>query len=627
MLKKTTTALLGLFLLASPLDASADQLSDLQAQIQTLLARVAALKAQSSQSTLSAQTKAADTACAKLSKNLSRGMRGDEVKQLQLFLNGQGYLASDSATGLFGPATERAVQKWQAQNAVASSGMAGYGTVGPRTRAALATKCGGSLSLRGSVDGRVQIQVKKMGENFLWTNGAKLPLSYTVSGSGSPSQFGLCAIWTDEFGRSLLVENGEGCDTLPKWGTSSEELDVNRVFDFGESDLTSVGKELLRNIGTGIRVGFKFRIIDATNVKTIESLLAAPSIAEDDTSVFNVKIAKETMDAAGRNERRVSDVKQLQLALELYFDAHGRYPPGFDRGAPSALSVLVTERYIDRLPTDPYSKSMYRYASRANGRGYVIGTTMEIAPDGQKFGDSRLPFKYLDGEIPADGGMFNCAISKGVYCAGELIEEPVAANKPPVISSFTGLTSATVGQPITWTVNAYDPEGGALSYQIYWGDELVPVNPSSNQGMTPSPNTTFSHTYAYPKAGTYTLSAYVHDSAGNQAGTERMVTIVNIGTLPIANVDLKVNGSDGPLTLSNNEAIAVSWTSNNVGTCSISSNVRPSLDIESYGLSNVSPSGSQRVYYVTGGNEIFISCQRGNEYVYDRVYVHSPGSY
>ena len=40
-------------------------------------------------------------------------------------------------TNYFGPATLRAVQKFQEKYGIATVGVAGYGTVGPRTRAKL----------------------------------------------------------------------------------------------------------------------------------------------------------------------------------------------------------------------------------------------------------------------------------------------------------------------------------------------------------------------------------------------------------------------------------------------------------------------------------------------------------
>ena len=82
--------------------------------------------------------------CPLITKNLSFGSRGPEVIQLQQYLISQGLLAPDSATGYFGKLTEAVMQQWQSARGVVSSGTAattGYGAVGPKTRAVLASAC------------------------------------------------------------------------------------------------------------------------------------------------------------------------------------------------------------------------------------------------------------------------------------------------------------------------------------------------------------------------------------------------------------------------------------------------------------------------------------------------------
>lgn len=79
--------------------------------------------------------------CISLNRNLVRGAQGDDVRQLQQSLIGEGDLDSDSATGFFGPKTEKALQKWQAKRGIVATGTpatTGFGSVGPRTRTILA---------------------------------------------------------------------------------------------------------------------------------------------------------------------------------------------------------------------------------------------------------------------------------------------------------------------------------------------------------------------------------------------------------------------------------------------------------------------------------------------------------
>jgi len=61
----------------------------------------------------------------------------------------------------------------------------------------------------------------------------------------------------------------------------------------------------------------------------------------------------------GRDARRISDVKQLQLALELYYDSNQFYPLTIGT---TASSVLVTGGYISSIPVDPVSTVTYLYS-------------------------------------------------------------------------------------------------------------------------------------------------------------------------------------------------------------------------------------------------------------------------
>lgn len=82
-----------------------------------------------------------------------------------------------------------------------------------------------------------------------------------------------------------------------------------------------------------------------------------------------------------RDARRLSDIKQIQLGLELFFDGAGvaSYPLGVDMTGATAcdgtqanvsgLDVLVTNGYTPQIPHDPNAlttaSSCYRYISQA----------------------------------------------------------------------------------------------------------------------------------------------------------------------------------------------------------------------------------------------------------------------
>ena len=85
---------------------------------------------------------------------LTIGSTGEDVKRLQQLLNSNsdtqvsssGAGSPGSETTTFGPATQKAVQKFQQKHGLAQPGDPGYGYVGPKTRAKLQEVFGGAPS-------------------------------------------------------------------------------------------------------------------------------------------------------------------------------------------------------------------------------------------------------------------------------------------------------------------------------------------------------------------------------------------------------------------------------------------------------------------------------------------------
>lgn len=75
-----------------------------------------------------------------------------------------------------------------------------------------------------------------------------------------------------------------------------------------------------------------------------------------------------------RDAKRVADIKQLQLALELYFDSNGQYPTDI-----YAASGGLTPDYISVVPTDPVGDNVqYSYGyNSATPTEYHLGATLE----------------------------------------------------------------------------------------------------------------------------------------------------------------------------------------------------------------------------------------------------------
>jgi hypothetical protein len=81
---------------------------------------------------------AQDALTAKITKTWSFGMSSEEVRTIQTILAQDAALYPEARiTGYFGPATLAAVQRFQVKHGIANPGDAGYGIVGPLTRAKL----------------------------------------------------------------------------------------------------------------------------------------------------------------------------------------------------------------------------------------------------------------------------------------------------------------------------------------------------------------------------------------------------------------------------------------------------------------------------------------------------------
>ena len=122
----------------------------------------------------------------------------------------------------------------------------------------------------------------------------------------------------------------------------------------------------------------------------------------------------------GRDARRISDIKQLQLALELNYDAAQTYP--------TALSTLVTNTYISSIPGDPSSTvacttgaeaSCYSYKSLDNASPsaictatpctkYVLGATLEVT-------GSSVFTSDVDGQVGGVNGV-DCEDANRRFC-------------------------------------------------------------------------------------------------------------------------------------------------------------------------------------------------------------------
>ncbi len=90
-----------------------------------------------------------------------------------------------------------------------------------------------------------------------------------------------------------------------------------------------------------------------------------------------------------RDARRIGDMKQLQLALEMYYDTNGTYP-----STASSTAALAPD-FIPSVPVDPQGNA-YSYGADTPASGYTLGITLET------------DHSVLDNDIDVDSDGVSC---------------------------------------------------------------------------------------------------------------------------------------------------------------------------------------------------------------------------
>jgi len=114
---------------------------------------------------------------------------------------------------------------------------------------------------------------------------------------------------------------------------------------------------------------------------TLIELLVVIAIIGILATIVLVSVASSRRKA--RDTRRISDMRQVSLALEMYYDDNvlTGYPGDVDAATCDDWAALVTalegSRYISRVPTDPGGTSAYAY--NTDLKDYVLRAQLESA--------------------------------------------------------------------------------------------------------------------------------------------------------------------------------------------------------------------------------------------------------
>ncbi|MDE2040947.1 MAG: type II secretion system protein [Patescibacteria group bacterium] len=171
---------------------------------------------------------------------------------------------------------------------------------------------------------------------------------------------------------------------------------------------------------TTIRSRSGFTLIELLMVIVIIALL---------TSVILSSLANSKGKA--RDGKRISDISQIQLSLEQYFDRCNVYPPTIDPSNSlytdpnqcSANPGILMSSFISTMPTPPsgssLAQSQYDYAYNSTRTDYALHAVLENTNDAVKDGLPSNTYP-LSGWTSALGNTFTCNNAAGStdYCVG-----------------------------------------------------------------------------------------------------------------------------------------------------------------------------------------------------------------
>lgn len=222
-----------------------------------------------------------------------------------------------------------------------------------------------------------------------------------------------------------------------------------------------------------------------------------------------------------------------------------------------------------QLPSGPSADAIIDECARSTSGGYTRG--------------SDFDFAYVLTEDSASGFYRTCQnnqfIAQGMCSNGEFVWDgdpscqgsyPVCTNvpqnTPPSIPVIAGPTTGAVNTSYGFAFTASDPDSDTLRYGITDAScanvtEWLPGAGYVNSATGQTKNQTWS------AATTHTFYVLAEDSKGARSGCASHT--ITVAPAPPTTVDLKVNGSDGPVTLSAPGNVTVSWTATNAASCNL----------------------------------------------------------
>lgn len=650
--------IIGLSLLAglvlAPTMVSAATIEELQAQINALTLQISRLKNTSATSavvpsktppTVTAQWGDYDPenpslACINLQYNLRyRGtdtQTNGEVSMFQDFLQSKGYL-NNEPTGFFGLLTMAAAKKYQA-----SVGLSPTGYVGPLTRGKIKdATCGGTVSTTFSalpISGNVPLLVSF--STTASTDNGELIIDF---GDGQHSSFekGLTHYYTTvgTYIATLAQQPPFVCNA-PAGTVCAQVMPSQVVIGKVKINVTDSNPNSGAPVVKGIE-GPASLNVGQTGTWTVHA--SVPDQLGAQLS-YSVQWGDEGLVAVPTASSPVQQTLQTSATFTHVYQNNGTYKLTFTvsnsaGSAQTSMSVVVGGQASTGITvTAPngggywyrgnielvqwttsnipeYNQMLIRLRSVDTKQEYNLVTTNNDGNE-KMFIPSSIPIGAYNLEVKTSVGTQSYVDSSDSYFK---VIDGTATTPNITVTAPNGGEQWEIGvlNTITWTPYGYNPDINPPADVVAWLDQklsnggvktvgkIVPSGKASIhwEGQIDTGNNV--GVYPMPEPGQY----YIRVENTKTGATD---TSNAPFTLLPRSVDLKVNGSDGPITVASNQKVTVSWKGTGVKYCALY-NVQRTIGGTEGNVANLPPSGTLDLYFAPpsgASNNVWITCER-----------------
>jgi plastocyanin/PKD repeat protein len=518
-------------IVGTPAVTANPSITQLQAEVQSLLAELSAIQTQGGATAATGGTAAYDSSsCPLVGRNLAYGASGDDVTRLQQFLaRDPSVYPEGQVTGYYGLLTQAAVQRWQAKYNIVSSGdpgSTGYGEVGPRTAAAIALLCttgsggGGGGSTGGTVGGFISVTPV--------SGSAPLAVSITATVNTASSCAG--ANYTLDFGDNTTQEQ----ISVPAGNCGQLNQTYAHTYQYGgtyQITLSSGAHQTNATVsvsGSGppqIISGLPSETFNVSPVSGNAPLTVTFSgVVNSNDRGFCTGGCGSVLDFGDGSQGTVTLPATvggwLNYSINHTYAQSGGYKTVLYQGGAGALQPVVGAATVTVSPTiDSLSASVssgpapltVTFTGIINAAGSCTGGAYTI-----DYGDGQnAPLPYSSGSCqPLSFSVSHQYVTSGTFAVNLFKTNPASGSSvaSASISVTIGVysygapqvTADVSGNPLSVSVQ-FDLPSACGGYDLSWGDGTSDITQADTNASCAQTPATQSFTHAYATGGSYTI--------------------------------------------------------------------------------------------------------------------------